>query len=596
VASKRPAGWIAAALAALLLAGVFAVLWQRAAARRDPPFVVRMSLGDSRLAIPISPDGSTLLWASADDLRLRRLDDLRPRRLPGTEGAQRPFWAGDSSAIGFFQQGKLCIMPLATQEVRVVAVAPEPGGASWRGTATGGDIVFISAGKLMHLSLSSGMVRVVPVVLPAGQVPLNPTFLPQGEDFVFTASFAERDTRTLYRASLRGGTPTSLLETPSGVQFALHPHTGKWFVFYSTSAFTKLMAVPVDPATGQPAGESVQILDGVGTFTETRRYAAEFSPNGRIVFRRNFSAAPVFRIRWHAPDGRVLASLGDRIAANEILLSPDENHIAAITGYPRRSVTIFDARTGDSRRLTSASEHVGQGVAWSRDARTLYYQIEQPDGKWGIVRQNADGSTRPERIGRSDVTVTLMDISPDGAYLIFGPNQTSGSSYLRLLTASTAANAADSKPEVWASFGSDFRPRGGQGRFTPDGRFVFAPGNAIEASFIPWLPGQPAVTAAAGSVTFPLSGPFFSADGRRLCGIERERGSVVCRSVTAVPGQAPSLGLPSVLFTAALPQLSAYSKIGTIAKDGRILLLSTDEPEEVEMQFLSDCTALLPAR
>ena len=38
-----------------------------------------------------------------------------------------------------------------------------------------------------------------------------------------------------------------------------------------------------------------------------------------------------------------------------------------------------------------------------------------------------------------------------------------------------------------------------------------------------------------------------------------------------------------------------FGKIGTIAKDGRVLLLSTDEAEEVGMQFLSDWSVLLPA-
>jgi hypothetical protein len=43
-----------------------------------------------------------------------------------------------------------------------------------------------------------------------------------------------------------------------------------------------------------------------------------------------------------------------------------------------------------------------------------------------------------------------------------------------------------------------------------------------------------------------------------------------------------------------MPFLSTYSHIGSIARDGRILLLSTDEPEEIEWQFLSDWTMLLP--
>jgi hypothetical protein len=100
----------------------------------------------------------------------------------------------------------------------------------------------------------------------------------------------------------------------------------------------------------------------------------------------------------------------------------------------------------------------------------------------------------------------------------------------------------------------------------------------------------------SGSVTFPLSGPFFSADGRTLCGSDRERVAIICRSVTPVSGRPPALGPPMLLFSSVMPQSSAYGNIGSMAKDGRILLLSTDEPEEVGMQFLSDWTLLLPGK
>ena len=587
---RRPRIWIAAVLAGVSLAAVFAALWHHEAARRDPPLLLRMSLGDARLAPPISPDGSMLIWAAGDDLRLRRLDDLVPRHLAGTEGASWSFWSGDSSAIGFFQQEKLRILPLGTAEIRTVAAAPEPGGAAWRGSAAGGDIVFVSARKLMHLNLASGAVREVPVVLPAGFIPLNPTFLPQSADFVFTAGPPDGDTRTLYRASLQGGAPTRLMETPYAVQFAQHPHSGKWFMFYSTSQRPKLLAVAVDPATGQESGPPIQLLDAIGSNTNTRRITVELSANGRIALRRNFIATPVLRIRWHAPDGKVLASLGEKMACNEIALSPTESRVAAVSGYPMRSLTIFDARTGDARRLTNASENVGQGVAWSPDGGMLYYQIEQPDGTWGIVRQNAGGSARPESIGHSNFTLTLMDISRDGRYLIFGPNQASGLSFYRMRT----DGAAGSTPQVWASFGPNFRPRGAQGRFTPDGRFVFMGGGQAEGRFLPWLPEQPAITVNAGTVAFTFSGPFFSPDGKRLCGVDRDRLAVSCHSVTAAAGGPPVLGPPVALFSPGMPQLSAYSNIGTIARDSRILLLSTDEPEEIQWQFLSDWTMLLP--
>ena len=145
------------------------------------------------------------------------------------------------------------------------------------------------------------------------------------------------------------------------------------------------------------------------------------------------------------------------------------------------------------------------------------------------------------------------------------------------------------------TFGPNFRPRGAQARFTADGKFLFAVGGTAEGHFIPWLPDRSREPVSSGAVTFPFSGPFFSSDGRTLCGVDRERVAVVCQSVTPLAGLAPALGTPTVVFPSGMPQNSAFGNIGNIAKDGRILLLSTDEPEEVALQFLSDWTLLLPS-
>jgi len=581
------------AASVLCATAAFGALWQRDPSRHEPP-PTRMSLGEARSVSLLSPDGlAVLLWDREGGLRLRRLTDRLPRRLPDTEGATMPFWAGDSSAVGFFQQGKLCIQSLSAEGIRCLATAPEPGGAAWRGTAASGDIVFASGAKLMHLSLSSGSVREVPVKFPAGQFPWTPRFLPQGKDFVVTAATRGRDNQTLYRVSSQGGGLTRLIDTPYTVEFARHPHNGKWYMVYgsqqshSSTSIPALMAVPVDPATGQTTGTPAQLVDAVGTNPRDRRVAAALSDNGRIIFRRHKEAAPVYRIHWYAPDGKVLASLGDKMSIIEIALSPDESAVAAIAGYPRRNILVFDARSGHSHRLTKRADSLGQGLAWSPDGRNLYYQIERPDRSWSIVRQDSKGATRPEAIGHSDFAVILMDISPDGRYLIFGPNETRSSSFFRLRT----DGAADSKPEIWDSPGTSFGVA--NARFTPDGKFVFASVGRNQARFIPWHPDQPAATADTGAVTFTLRGRFFSPDGRRLCGVDPAR-DISCLSVTVAPDGYPLLGLPSVQFGRVEALTGNFMKVGAIAKDGRFLLFTTDEKDEIGWQLVSDWTMLLP--
>jgi len=43
---------------------------------------------------------------------MRRLDQLEPQRLEGTEAALRPAWTPDSDSIGFGVKGDLEIVPL----------------------------------------------------------------------------------------------------------------------------------------------------------------------------------------------------------------------------------------------------------------------------------------------------------------------------------------------------------------------------------------------------------------------------------------------------------------------------------------------------
>ena len=59
----------------------------------------------------ISPDGRRLAFNAADSagtvgIWVRQMNSLEAQRLPGTEGATRPFWSPDSRFLAFFSGGK----------------------------------------------------------------------------------------------------------------------------------------------------------------------------------------------------------------------------------------------------------------------------------------------------------------------------------------------------------------------------------------------------------------------------------------------------------------------------------------------------------
>ena len=155
-ASERPSqsratSWALAATA-ILFAIAFAVVSVLYLSRNLPSlpaarFTVAIPGDDAEAArFELSPNGRILAIASIDGGRrglwVRPLDSLQARLLPGTEGAESPFWSPDSAQIGFFADGRLMRVPITGGAPSVVAqIGAAFGGASWNDD---GVIVFSS--------------------------------------------------------------------------------------------------------------------------------------------------------------------------------------------------------------------------------------------------------------------------------------------------------------------------------------------------------------------------------------------------------------------------------------------------------------------
>jgi dipeptidyl aminopeptidase/acylaminoacyl peptidase len=84
----------------------------------------------------ISPDGRRVAFVGYDAggrrvLYTRALDAAHPAALTNTEGASLPFWSPDGRAIGFFAQGKLKTIDLATGSLLTLADAMGARGGAW---------------------------------------------------------------------------------------------------------------------------------------------------------------------------------------------------------------------------------------------------------------------------------------------------------------------------------------------------------------------------------------------------------------------------------------------------------------------------------
>ena len=105
----------------------------------------------TRLAfVGVGPDGNYTLW-------VRTFSAGSAQQLNGTAGAMFPFWAPDSRRIGFFANGKLNTVDVASGAVRILCEAPSGrNGGTW---SRDGVIVFAPfiAGPLYRISESGGV-------------------------------------------------------------------------------------------------------------------------------------------------------------------------------------------------------------------------------------------------------------------------------------------------------------------------------------------------------------------------------------------------------------------------------------------------------
>jgi hypothetical protein len=124
------------------LAAIVAV-WQLTRGQRDVPSAARfeialpagMTFDERAPALALSPDGSEIAWSACDTvacrLFVRSLNRLDVRMLPGTEGAQSPFFSPDGRWLGFFADGRLQKVAIAGGAPVPLSDTPQPAGGVW---------------------------------------------------------------------------------------------------------------------------------------------------------------------------------------------------------------------------------------------------------------------------------------------------------------------------------------------------------------------------------------------------------------------------------------------------------------------------------
>ena len=501
---------------------------------------------DGDLAGPavISPDGRMVAFsarsaAGAQALCVRALDVAEPDQLRGTEYATFPFWSPDGHAIGFFAEGKLRRIDLATRTVRTLCDAPGARGGTW---FESGDIVFTPAfqAALFRIPASGGEPVAITTVDKARFSSHRwPNAVRGTNRFTYLAvnhDPSKREETSVYFASLDGAMNKEVIHSPFGTQVV-----GDRLLFLRENT---LLAVAIDTATGTLRGEPVAVLPDVRGDTATWNAGFSASETGALVYHAvpppEPNAGAPGGAKTDAPDTgdsatRPQAGLGESVRAtvlsksgaaaviadgmlqNSLAASPDGLQLAvsgrwpndnSTAGYDIWIFTMFGAgsdfsksrfepvQTGGKPRRFTFMPGAEVSPSWSPDGKSIAFGKVFGDDLGVYIKPLDGGGERALiRVGSGEQKVFPTAWSPDGRYLIC-----SRSAYIRGASSEILAfPLAGGEPLLLVG-----KPEtGGAGRISGDGKWLaYDTASVVDSEVFvkPFLPGWEAERAAGRPV------------------------------------------------------------------------------------------------
>jgi eukaryotic-like serine/threonine-protein kinase len=184
----------------------------------------------------ISPDGKRVVFVAESNtpsiqsfLWIRSLDSTEPTQLPGTEGAQYPFWSPDNEAVGFFAAGKLRRVPINGGDPETLASFDNPMGGTWN--SHGIILAGTRAGAIYKVSDTGGTPQQLTKLDASKQETTHrwPHFLPDGNHFIFECGVGGvSELNRICAAALDSPAAKTILTASSNARYA----SGYLFYFH----------------------------------------------------------------------------------------------------------------------------------------------------------------------------------------------------------------------------------------------------------------------------------------------------------------------------------------------------------------------------
>jgi serine/threonine protein kinase len=404
----------------------------------------------------LSPNGRYLVYVAAvgrdaQQLWLRPLDSLIAEPLPGTQGAEYPFWSPDSESIGFFANSALKRVDIAGGPSRVLAAAPHGRGGAWN---RHGLILFSPDTQTGLFRVPAGGGDVTPLThVDAGRHEAShrwPQFLNDDRHFLYFVQATSPGSHLVALGDLDSPAPRKLIESPLSACYVAPDR----LLFVADDA---LMATRFDVREARVVGEPTAV---VSTVAGSSNFHAAFSASDTGMLAYASSAASADLV-WFDRTGARTGTAGPPAEYVDFRLSPDDQQvaIAEVDGQSHRpDIRVLDLVRGAKLRLTSDAATDASPI-WSPDGSQIVFR-SNPAGLHDLFLKPANGAAKSVAVLRTPYAKYPTDWTADGRIIYTDQRETGSDIWM------VAPDGSKNTPLVLTPFSEM------QGQASPDGLWL----------------------------------------------------------------------------------------------------------------------------